>query len=100
MKRTRLKQVSAKRRAEAPLRAKVRELTIERAKGRCEAAHLVPIPCRGELEVHERHQRSIRPGSHLDLDDTMAICADHHRWIDANIAEAHRLGLLRHSWEA
>jgi|JI10StandDraft_1071094.scaffolds.fasta_scaffold36307_2 hypothetical protein len=91
---------SAKRKATRGTRRSVVTATIERAGGRCEARMLLPmIACQGDLEVHERHQRSIRPGSELDLNDTMALCHRHHAWVSDHVLEAHTLGLLKHSWE-
>lgn len=104
---------SSRRRGERQARAGVRERAPARAGWRCEAigvdAYLRsvagctprgwPAECSGGLEVHEVTRRSVRPGSHLDDDQTMVLCSAHHRWVTENPLAAHDLGLARWSWE-
>lgn len=93
-----LRPVSAKRQAEADLRWDVRQLTLSRARWRCQGTD-APGPCGGDLDVHEVAPRSVYPGGHLDSDNTIAICRRHHNWVGDNPAAAAELGLHRYSWE-
>jgi 5-methylcytosine-specific restriction endonuclease McrA len=106
--RKRIAPQSAKRAAEnAPdgPRAAVRAFTLNRAKYRCEAEKLdTGIRCgffgkRSQLEVHERIPRSLYPGGHLDVENTIALCPRHHDWVDEHQDEAHAVGLHGKSWE-
>lgn len=92
---------SAKRKAERPARRAVRDETIERAGGRCEAADKVPeVPCSyGLLETNEVIRRGVYPGGHLDVANTNALCSAHHRFVTLNPKRAKALGLQRESWE-
>lgn len=99
-RRTPLRQVSAKRRAERPVRDEVREQTLRRAGFRCEAPGAFGIRCSGGLpDVHEVHPRGVKPGSHLDPGVTMALCRAHHRYATDHPQEAHDAGLRLWSWE-
>lgn len=99
LKRTRLNPRSAKRIAEAPLRAEVRAEVLGRREG-CYGKDRVPeVKCRGETYVHERWQRSISPGSHLRAEMAVEMCGAHDHWLCNNIAEAHERGLLMHSYD-
>lgn len=94
------RQRSAKRVAETDARAAVRDATIRRAGGKCQAAAIVPeIACWGPLDVDEVIGRGVNPGGHLDLENTQALCRGHHSWKHENPAEARRRGLRRESWE-
>ncbi len=98
--RKRLAFMSAKRRAEIPLRQQVREAALERAGYDCEASELVPeITCGGPLDVDEKAARGVRPGSHLDLSLVQVLCRNHHDYRHAYPEEAHRRGLRLHHWE-
>lgn len=75
---------SAKRKAEAPLRAGVRERVHERDGG-CQAAVKIPghvcaspFPDRPRLEVHEVEARGVHPGSHLVDDLCVLLCQAGH----------------------
>lgn len=98
-RRTPLRQQSARRAGEAAARRNV--VALVRARDvRCQAARRVPeLGCAGPLDVHELIQRSLWPKGYLDPDNCLLVCRAHHDWIDAHVAEAHELGLLRHSWE-
>lgn len=96
----RLPAESAKRKAERPARAAVRERTLARAGYECQAALLVPeIECGGPLDVDEIRSRGVNPGGHLDDSNTQALCRAHHMWRTANPEEAWRHGLRRKAWE-
>lgn len=92
-RRVRLRPRSAKRIAQALARAAlVARVLSERPV--CEV-------CGQErsTEVHEPLSRG-RGGSHLDEANTLAVCRRcHHDVIHDHPEEAHRRGLLRHSWE-
>lgn len=103
-RRTPLRQVSKKRAAEREDRDRVREAALRRAGYRCEAKELVPeVECDGmwwELEVDEIAGRGVRPGAHLELEDTQALCPAHHRWKTTHPDPARERGLTLKSWEA
>lgn len=97
-RRTRIKQESDKRRAERKERASVREVVLARDRYTCQAAGLGYValpPCGGALEVDEPKMRSRRPGAklHLDPDECLTLCHDHHRWKHDNPVLARLLGL-------
>lgn len=98
-----LKPESDKRKAERPERQRVREITISRAFYGCELRDRVPdVKCwhpdgPNKLDVHEIEARGTSPGSHLDEDNTIAVCRSHHDWIDAHIPEAEALGVRTRS---
>lgn len=55
--------------------------------------------CTGTAQdVHHTLQRSL--GGTNDPAGLLSLCRSCHSWIDDNIALSHRIGLLRHSWEA
>lgn len=65
----------------------------------CHAAELVPsVACAGPLDPHEPLTRG-RGGSITDRANVIWVCRKHHGWLHRNPDEAHRLGLLVHSWE-
>lgn len=95
------KNESARRKAERSDRTAVRDATIRRAGGRCQAEQIVPeIVCWGPLDVDEIIGRGVNPGGHLDLSNTQALCRGHHGWKHENPTEARKRGLRRESWEA
>ena len=98
--RSNLKPQSDRRRGETSARKAVRDATIARVGGRCQAAQIVPeIDCWGPLDVDEVIGRGVKPGGHLDESNTQALCRAHHGWKHENPAEARRRGLRRESWE-
>lgn len=101
LKRTgRLPAQSARRRQEKAARAAVREQALAAAGYQCTARSLVPeVRCAGGLEVDEITPRGVRPGAHLEPDQTQVLCHAHHEWKTTHPAEAHALGLRRWSWE-
>ena len=83
----------------ALLGARIEMLASEERTG-CAAAHLVPsLPCAGPLDPHEPLTRA-RGGSIIDRANVIDVCRAHHGWLHRHQAEAHRLGLLVHSWDA
>jgi hypothetical protein len=80
-------------------RGLARERAMRRAGWRCEAKATWPeCRCFGDIEVHEKLQRSLG-GSILDLDNLVVLCHAHHMAVHDRIALAHERGLLVHSWE-
>lgn len=95
LRRTRLKPMSDKRRAEIPERDRVREQVLRRDNYLCVAADLVPsVACWGHLDVDEIKPRS-DGGDYLNPDDCQSICRAHHDWKHAHHKEALALGLWR-----
>jgi hypothetical protein len=91
---------STRRRAERSDRTDVRESTLAAAGHRCQAIDLVPeIACWGPLDVDEITPRGVRPGAHLEHDQTQVLCRGHHDWKGLHPDEAHARGLRRWSWE-
>lgn len=45
-------------------------------------AGIAPTECFGDLVAHEVAHRSVKPGSHLDRDLTIALCVGHNGWED------------------
>jgi hypothetical protein len=95
---TTLRNISAKRKKQLPLRDRVRQEVLARDRD-CQAARLVPgIRCGGPLDTHEVKPRSTG-GDWLNPDHAIAICRLHHGWVGDHPTEAARLGLHRWSWE-
>lgn len=100
---TSLRWRSEKRHLEAEEREHVRLAVVHRDGG-CRAWRLAPGPCdspnprRERLETHEVKTRG-RGGSHLNIDNCIAVCQAHHDWITGNPDAAYELGLVRHSWD-
>lgn len=94
-----MRQVSPRRQSEATARRRVvAEVTARDV--RCRAERLVPdVRCAGTMDVHETIQRSLWAAGHLEPSNCILLCRAHHVWIDSHIELAHRLGLLRRSWE-
>lgn len=53
-----------------------------------------------DLEVDEIAGRGVRPGAHLELEDTQALCHAHHRWKTTHPEPARQRGLTLKSHEA
>lgn len=99
LRRTRLRSMSAKRRAELPTRREVVEAIARRDGYRCRGADLVPeVTCWGPLDPDEWELRSARPGGHLDIDNVWLLCRAHHNWKHAHPIEAGERGLRPRSW--
>jgi len=117
MKRTRLRPVSAKRRAVNAERAKVVAQLRETRRG-CEgtallkaAAHNAPQrdqeayvaalracnPWQKMLQPHEPRKRS-RGGSITDPTNLMLLCDSCHRWTESEVRLATEAGMLIPSW--
>jgi hypothetical protein len=99
MKRSPIRQQSARRRAETSARAEVRRIVADRDRT-CRGALIVPeVTCGGPMDVDEIAPRGVRPGGHLDPDNCQLLCRAHHDWKHAHPADAHARGLRRWSWE-
>ena len=95
LKPTRLNFASQKTKDNAPKRAEVRRIVLQRDMGLCQARFLVTsITCSGNLDVDEIIPRG-RGGNYLDPDNCQVLCRAHHRWKHDNPAEAERLGLTK-----
>lgn len=97
MKRSPLRPISAKRRAEGDLR---RELRVEQLNREpyCEAnaegcRHLAS-------DVHEIVRRSQRPGAHLEPALFVSLCRPCHAWVTTHPVWAMHHGYALHQWEA
>ena len=96
----RVSQMSDRALAQLPERARIVDAAWDRDRGQCQAKHLVTgVRCGGPIDVHELCPRSVWPGGELVLANVVCICRNHHRWVDANPAAAHDVGLHRFSWE-
>lgn len=86
---------SARRKAERPARAKVREEVLERDGG-CRGRGVLPGPCRHPqglpLDVHEVVKRGRWRAGYLVVDNCLALCRAHHDWVETHDVEAKELG--------
>lgn len=90
-----MRAVSKKRRREAKQRAHVRGQALSRDRG-CVAKGLLPeIECGGRLEVNEIIRRSQWAAGYLDVDNTVTLCSEHHRYVTEHPVHAETLGLYR-----
>lgn len=75
-----------------------RRATVEETKARdrvCQAAHLLPTPCAGILETHEKLSRARSGGtSQYDASLTALLCSEHHRHVTGNPTWAESVDLL------
>lgn len=91
---------SAKRKAEAPERARVREQVLDRDGHRCTMFGLAPGPCgspfpwRPPLEVHEVIPRGRWRAGYLVVSNCVTGCQLHHDWVTSHPVEATALGLM------
>lgn len=96
MKRTPLRRMSKKRKAQIPLRKKVIEEVMDRDRGLCQAA--LPGLCRVQAsDVHEILTRA-RGGSILDPDNCIALCRPCHSWITDHPGWSRDHGFMISSW--
>lgn len=103
MKRTQLKPVSDHRREVNKQRKEALVARFgPREKWVCSVSHLIPTKCFGDVNGHEILSRA-RAGrtdkNLLDTDGIILVCNHHNSWIEDFPAEAHALGLTKHSWE-
>lgn len=104
MKRSRLRPVSEKRRAENVERQKLMlEKFGPREEWRCKLrddplAQGVLGPCFGEVNGHEIVKRS-RGGSIVDMEIVVLLCNAHNDAVEMHPKESARMGLAAHSWE-
>ena len=91
MKRSRMRQVSPKRRARDRTYPAARQAVWERAAGWCEAA-IDPV-CTGDMvDVHHKAGR-LGPDPHA-LENLLGLCRACHDWIGAHPAESYRRGFM------
>ena len=103
MRRTRIKPISNKKRAEFPARAECRRIVIERDKVCQFLLHVpeewwarpiisaLPVECTASQEVHEPARRA--NCDYLDPSECVLLCGRHHAWVGANIDLAREMGL-------
>lgn len=65
----------------------------------CRAKGLLPGPCGGLLDVHEIIPRSAWPAGWLVVANCVAVCRQHHQWIDNHPAEAAAAGFHGFSFD-
>lgn len=125
MKRSPMSPMSAKRRAQLPERAAVKQAAHERDAWRCQfwpfydrVEHTMPllgfireerkegrlpaapIACGGiGLEAHEIIPRSAWAAGWLVLDNIASLCPRHHQWVTEHPEAAHAIGLHGFSYE-
>lgn len=98
MRRSRIKPMSSRRRADVAARAEVVRQVHERDRT-CQAAPVWPdVECGGGFDVHEPLTRA-RGGNPLDPDQCVLLCHFHHRAVHDNPDRSHELCLLKHAWE-
>ena len=103
MKRTELNPTSTKRTAENRERSRVMvDLFGSQEDWRCSVEgsldHGIMGPCYGPIHGHEILTRG-RGGSITDPANIVLLCDRHNEWASSHPEDAHRLGLVRHSWE-
>lgn len=90
---------SPKRLAEKDRRDAVRAIVLARDPDCVGAARGLPGPCaspwphRYAREVHETHQRSTHPGSHLDPSKCVAMCQTHHDMVSSPTGQIRKLAI-------
>lgn len=90
---------SPRRASERELRERLCEV-VRRRDRTCRAELLVPaVRCGGPLDIHEVIPRSAWRDGYLVLSNVRLVCRQHHDWVGANVAAAHRLGLHGFSWD-
>lgn len=98
-RRTRLRSMSARRRAELSDRRVVVAEALARDRGCVAAGSVAEVRCGGPLDAHEVIPRSAWRDGWLVLGNIVTVCRAHHDWIGAHPDEAHVLGLHGYSWE-
>lgn len=100
LKRTPLRRVSAKRRAQLAEERKLKERLLEE-NPRCVAEDLVlEVECRGPLDKHELVRRSHWRAGAVVMENCVLVCRTHHDWIGSHPAKAVALGLAKWSTDA
>lgn len=105
MKRSSIRPVSSKRHAENRERRKVMaEMFGPRESWKCSVSGTMLVvglmgPCYGPVNGHEILTRG-RGGSITDPSNIILLCDRHNEWASSHPDDAHRLGLVKHSWEA
>ena len=113
MKRTPLRPMSNKRRKQLIERAQVRQEVLERDGGCVFWAQAwstdqwlpgdlvgAPVRCQGPMDVHEVVRRSQNSEAWLTPALCVVLCRAHHSFVTEHPEAAHRLGLVKWSWEA
>jgi hypothetical protein len=102
MKRSRLRPVSKKRRAEnVERKALMEEKFGPRENWRCAFPQIdngFGLGCFGDVNGHEVLKRS-RGGSVTDMTIVVLACQYHNDWVEENPRQAHRMGLAAHAWD-
>ncbi len=96
LRRRRIRQVSAKRAALAPARAKALTIVRRRSGGRCEA-QVAPGCTYVATDGHERLTRAAG-GSITDPDNILDLCRACHTWAHDHRKAAERYGVLVSRW--
>ena len=97
--RTRLRSLSAARRALRAERWAVVFEVFERDGYKCRAQGFGGIVCQGPLDAHAPLMRS-QGGDIYDPDQCVTVCRAHHDFIHAHPAWSYEAGWLVRSWEA
>lgn len=84
---------SAKRKKQRPARDAVRAEVLHRDKGCVARRYGLDGSCSGPLDVHEVIRRSRWSEGYLVVENCLALCRTHHRWVTEHDAEAKTLGL-------
>lgn len=92
LRRTRLSPISARRRADLPRRAQVRD-DVHARDGGCLLEHYGIGPCGGRLELHELRKASQGDDTYT-FDNGVSLCTVHNQWVEDNPTLAHLLGLV------
>ena len=94
-RRTRLKPISDKRRAEFPERDRVRAAVFKRDEGKCRIAPFLPdIPCYGKMTF--QHLLKEGQGGAYTEANGISACSFHNDWVEMYPDEADALGLVIH----
>lgn len=101
MKRTRLRQVSRKRRAQMTAWPQVRDAVFARDEYTCQARRIglsMDFPCAGPLDPHHTIKRSQRPGLALETSLVVSLCRRHHEWTDFARSSKHGRLTVTGAW--
>lgn len=92
LRRTRLAPISARRRADLPRRARVRD-DVHARDGGCLLEQYGIGPCGGRLELHELRKASQGDDTYTAANG-VSLCTIHNGWVEDNPLLAHVLGLV------